>query len=1418
MKRLLLILIALIAHPSQGQSFTNAIGGGNVDVGHAIVECSNGDVFVAGVTNSFGAGSGDICFARLDATGNVLWEKTYGTSSNEDGSAVNVLETSDGGFLICGYSQQTGSDYDMLIFKVDASGNLLWSKSYITGFHEHPRGLLEASDGNYIISGTLGGSSFGADDFFLLKLDPAGNTVWFKYYGAGSNDHLTNLNELPNGDLIASSTTQSFGPGIRVGLVVKFDPLGNIIFNVGVGGSGNDVLHELTPTLDGGYIAVGHTSSYGSGALDYFIVKFNSTNNIEWSKAFGGASDDVASAVYQDNAGDYYIYGTSSSMGTGEDLIMLKLDNLGNLVWSKATNNPGNDFIVRWATQSINPHSSGDILLTGAVINGGNTDILAAKIGTMESIFCTNTSLPFVNINPSTVTPSFSSSSHLSVGNFTGTLSNSMFSTSSYCPCFNNLSFPSNTSICPGDSATLSASGGLTYLWSNGGSLSCDSCSTVQAGPTQTTTYDVYIMSGDCIDSAQVTVNLTQPSITMPADTFICENASIPTLNGTPIGGTWSGPGIVNASNGNFDGNIAGTGTHTIYYSIANPCALIDSMTITVDVPSVSNAITPSAMCVTSPIISLNANPIGGTWSGNGIINPLLGEFDPAAAGAGNHQITYSFSSSGQCIENDTIEIEVLQSTPSTITHPDTLCINDNPIMLNAVPAGGAYAGNGVTMAGAFDPAIAGVGVHEIIYTPDPSSGVCLLNDTAEITVVQPSISMPIDTLICSLSSASNFSATPAGGSWSGNGIIDNQLGIFDPAGLIAGNHTIYYTINSPCPHVDSFVVTVVYPDTADISHPLSLCVSAPNTTFTASPSGGQWSGAGITNINTGEFSPNIAGAGLHVIIYSIPGSCTVSDTIEIEVLQSTPSTITHPDTLCINDNPIILNAVPAGGTYTGNAITMNGVFDPALAGAGLHEIIYTPDPSSGVCMLNDTAEITVVQPSISMPVDTLICSLSSPSNFSATPAGGSWSGNGIVDNQLGIFDPAGLIAGNHTIYYTINSPCSHVDSFVVTVVYPDTADITQPTSLCASAPNTVLTASPIGGQWSGTGIININSGEFSPNIAGAGLHVIIYSVPGACTVNDTIIIEVLADSIATISAPDTLCISDPNTSIVFSPVSSTLTGNGIVNNNQFDPGAAGVGFHLIMVNPSGQCPEPDSTYIVVVDTVLQLMPDTNLCENSMSIQLSAIPAGGVWSGPGVNSGSNMFNPTMAGLGSHYISYSVDNGCSIVDSILINVNPTPTVNIGNDTIICPSCGYDIILDPSFDYIWNNGSTDNSYNVTGSGVVAVTISDEFGCTASDLINVQLSCDYSVYIPNAITNNSDGLNDYLEVVAYNISNTEFYIFDRWGQQVFYTDDINAHWDGTYNGKECPVDVYVYKLKYRSCDDIDIKVIYGHVTLIR
>ena len=403
-------------------------GGSNEDIAYSVIETQDGNIGILGYTNSTDGdlsnktlNVNDYWFLKLDQEGNILLNKTYGGSGDDRGQ--KIIQTSDGGYAIVGYSMSSDGDgsnnegfHDNWILKLDNSGNILWEKSYGFSGHDHAYGLIATSEGGFFMTGFLdvtasGGEGndtasrttnrHGVGEFWCHKLDANGDLQWRRYFGGSNNDRSFSVVQANDGGYVIAGFSESMDFDITSNQgsydywVIKLDVDGNLVWQKTLGGSGIDQSRSIVATNDNGYIIAGNSfSSDGDvtdnkGGSDFWLTKLDDDGNIVWKKNYGGSDFDFASSIRKGQTG-YIVSGYSKSSDRDlsnnkgdNDFWVIKIDESGNLLWQKNFGGSGLDLAhdaIEMADESIvlvgdTQSSDGDI-----IENKGLKDALVVKI------------------------------------------------------------------------------------------------------------------------------------------------------------------------------------------------------------------------------------------------------------------------------------------------------------------------------------------------------------------------------------------------------------------------------------------------------------------------------------------------------------------------------------------------------------------------------------------------------------------------------------------------------------------------------------------------------------------------------------------------------------------------------------------------------------------------------------------------------------------------------------------------------------------------------------------------------------------------------------------------------------------------------------------------------------------------------
>lgn len=325
--------------------WSQTYGGTSDESAEWVIQTKDGGYAIAGYTYSYGAGDVDLLLVKTDSAGQVQWDKTYGGIG--DDYVESVVQTSDGGYALAGITNSFGAGReDFWLVKTDSSGEMLWSKTFGGAGLDWAHSVVQTNDGGYLLAGVTNSSVASSYDALLVKTDSAGNMQWNRTYGGTNYEEARSLVRTSDEGYAFAGSTSSYGAGDHDFWLVKTDSSGNMQWNKTYGGASTEAPSSVVQTKDGGYALVGGTVSYAGAPPneDFWLVKTDSSGDMLWSRAYGGTGNDGASSVIQTSDGGYalvgytYSYGADqpASYGTGEaNIWLVKTDSSGNMQWSK---------------------------------------------------------------------------------------------------------------------------------------------------------------------------------------------------------------------------------------------------------------------------------------------------------------------------------------------------------------------------------------------------------------------------------------------------------------------------------------------------------------------------------------------------------------------------------------------------------------------------------------------------------------------------------------------------------------------------------------------------------------------------------------------------------------------------------------------------------------------------------------------------------------------------------------------------------------------------------------------------------------------------------------------------------------------------------------------------------------------------
>lgn len=349
---------------------------------------SDGGYIVVGWTVSV-FGFIDAWLVKLDPGGNVQFEKAYGGSSGDD-FPNSVHQTSDGGYIVAGFTTSFGAGgRDAWVLKLDSAGNIQFQKALGGAADDEAFSVVQTSDGGFVVAGYAQSFGTGNSQAWVMKLDASLNVLSQKTYSGSGDGQAFYLSQTTDGGFLVAG--YEIGSGTAAGAnfwLMKLNASGAVQLQESIGGDGDEAIFGAEETPDGGYILAGPSDSFGGAGFDAWIVKVSSTGAIEFQKNTGGNGDDDAlGPIYRLPGGGYMVFGYTNSFGAGaDDLWLLKLDELGNIQSQKTYGGPSDDVLNIHGRMSLMP--DGGAVLSGVTYSfgAGMQDAWVLKVGSDGSI------------------------------------------------------------------------------------------------------------------------------------------------------------------------------------------------------------------------------------------------------------------------------------------------------------------------------------------------------------------------------------------------------------------------------------------------------------------------------------------------------------------------------------------------------------------------------------------------------------------------------------------------------------------------------------------------------------------------------------------------------------------------------------------------------------------------------------------------------------------------------------------------------------------------------------------------------------------------------------------------------------------------------------------------------------------------
>ena len=860
---------------------------------------------------------------------------------------------------------------------------------------------------------------------------------------------------------------------------------------------------------------------------------------------------------------------------------------------------------------------------------------------------------------------------------------------------------PTSGSFCAGGAGiALTASGagtGGTYTWAPSTGLSAATGATVTATPVVTTIYTVTgTSSGGCSDTATATVSvnpLPSATITPSGSLSFCAGSSVmlntPTTTGYLYQWYNNTVSIAGATNASYTATLSGN--YTVLVTNNFGCSATSAITIVTVNPAPSPIYGPVTVCQGSTI-TMTDNVTGGTWSSSNTSVATIGLATGIVSGifGGTTVITYT---SGGC----TPVTQVITIYPvNPILGVPTVCTGLTTTLSDAI-SGGTWACSNTSVAsiGSSSGFIAGLtaGTSTIIYQFTSGCTASIV-----LTVNLSPVAISGTATLCYGNTTTLFDGTP-GGTWTSSNIgiamIGATTGITNAVSTTGGTTIISYIM--PSTGCNAVTILTVDPSPDAVSGILTVCTGL-TTSLTDVTAGGSWS---CNDIIGGPVSPTgvVAGilAGTDVVTYTLPGGCTASVVLTINI---SPVAISGTTTLCYGNTATFLDGTP-GGTWassnTGIAtiVATNGITNAVSTTGGTTIISYTI-PSTGC----NAVTILTVNPAPDAISGILTVCTGLTTFLTDGTLGGGWSCNDIIGGPV---SPTGLVtgilAGTDIVSYTLPTGCY---ATVIVTINSSPQAIEGNLSLCVGL-SSLLTDATSGGTWSSinTAVGAIGSVTGIISALSAGTSIISYTFTSGCNAVATITVN-----------PVPLPISGTLNSCAgyFVPLSDASAG-GVWSSNNTLVATIGSSTGLVYAATTGistieysfistGCSA--SAVFTVNPSPVAIDGTPDICAG-LTTSFNDPTPGGTWSSSNANVMVGSLSGVVEGLtpGTATIIYSLSTNCFI--TYPVTITPPPGA-IGGPSSVCHSS--DITLtDGTHPGTWSVTPSSGTASITASGVLA-----------------------------------------------------------------------------------------------------------------
>jgi hypothetical protein len=325
-KRILLSVVAcfiLVGSISAQQLFTRVYGGDSYDSGCEVIETDDNGFLVAGSSGSFDVGmSSQMALIKTDNLGYEQWRRAYGGQFADQARSMQV--SSDDNLFIGGFTETTDKSYEVLVLKLTMDGDTIWTRQFGGAQWDFCNDLVALADGGCALLGQTYSNGAGEGDFYLLRLNSDGDTLWTRTYGGVKDESGESISLTADGGFYLTGYTESFGAGKKDVYVIKTDAVGDTVWTATAGGIENEFAYGSCTTFDNGLIAVGGSFSNSANEGDFMMYKIDASGNVVGSRIEDGSTDEYWIDVIEDDANNLITVGYVEDSEFGKEDVRIQ--------------------------------------------------------------------------------------------------------------------------------------------------------------------------------------------------------------------------------------------------------------------------------------------------------------------------------------------------------------------------------------------------------------------------------------------------------------------------------------------------------------------------------------------------------------------------------------------------------------------------------------------------------------------------------------------------------------------------------------------------------------------------------------------------------------------------------------------------------------------------------------------------------------------------------------------------------------------------------------------------------------------------------------------------------------------------------------------------------------------------------------